>query len=280
MPCEVRRVAAHGEAEVQRVACTARTITEATSMFSEGIYGAFTTWHGLRVICLSKHLDRLEDSARRVGFQLELDRKLFIGELGEAIRDTGFGEVKLRVGASPGDRFLTVLMEPFPGPPLSERATGVVCATVRHTARANPLAKQTGWLTTRKAFAKLANAYEYLLVDEHNQILEGSSSNFFAIVEEGAERQPAIRTAGKGVLPGISRSIVLDAAAPLPVHPESVLIGDLSRIGEAFLTSASRGIVPIVQIDRVTIGNGQPGPLTRELTRRYETLAADLEEQL
>ena len=41
---------------------------------------------------------------------------------------------------------------------------------------------------------------------------------------------------------------------------------------EAFLTSASRGVLPVVRVDQVQIGNGRPGPVTRELRRRFDEL--------
>jgi branched-chain amino acid aminotransferase len=264
---------------VERAECPWDTLSDANAVLPRGgIYGAFSTVHEFRVVCLTKHLDRLEDSARRIGFHLDLDRDLVVRELGTIVRDSGFGEVKLRIGTAPGMDHLVVVLEPSPGPLVAEREHGVTCATVRHTARNNPQAKQTGWLTTRGSFSKglTTGVFEYLLVDKHDRILEGSSSNFYAV-----SAIPDLRTAGEDVLVGIARSIVLEVTpAVLPVRLTPVSLAELPAMKETFLTSATRGIIPIVTIDATAVGDGTPGPVTRELMGRYDARASELEEQL
>ena len=82
------------------------------------------------------------------------------------------------------------------------------------------------------------------------------------------------------VLPGISRQIVLEISQPiLPYVIKPPNITELELLQEAFITSASRGIVPVVEIDLFRLGNGTPGPLTRRLRAAYEEwVAAHLEE--
>jgi branched-subunit amino acid aminotransferase/4-amino-4-deoxychorismate lyase len=65
------------------------------------------------------------------------------------------------------------------------------------------------------------------------------------------------------------------AVAPdvLPVHEAAPNLADLPRFQEAFLTSSSRGVIPIVRIDDQIIGDGHPGPLTRTLSGRYDAWA-------
>ena len=110
--------------------------------------------------------------------------------------------------------------------------------------------------------------YEGLLTDPEGRLLEGLSSNFYAI------RDGALYTAPNGILEGISRRIVMTVAPDvLPVHEEPVALADLPALQEAFLTSSSRGIVPIVAINGERIGDGHPGPMTRALTRRYDAWA-------
>ena len=70
---------------------------------------------------------------------------------------------------------------------------------------------------------------------------------------------------------GIARAIVLDIAPEvLPISLETVHKKELSQLQETFLTSSSRGIVPIIQIDDVTIGTGVPGETTNHLREVYE----------
>jgi len=77
------------------------------------------------------------------------------------------------------------------------------------------------------------------------------------------------------VLLGVTRSLVLEVAAGmLPIVPVAVHVADLPRVRECFVTSVSREILPVVQIDDRLIGDGAPGPITRELMRRFEALVA------
>ena len=74
---------------------------------------------------------------------------------------------------------------------------------------------------------------------------------------------------------GVARSIVLDACAqepPLPLDNEPANKQDLPILNEAMLSSVSRGVVPIVGIDGVQVGDGVPGPLFSELHRRYQVI--------
>ena len=85
-----------------------------------------------------------------------------------------------------------------------------------------------------------------------------------------AVKEGVLHTAGEGVLEGITRSIVLEEAAQiLPIRLEPVRLADLPSLSEAFITSASREVVPVVSVDGVPIGRGQPGPIARDLLDRY-----------
>ena len=281
MSCRVWRVARTGSAiRVDPVACDAEGIGDATPCLPpHGIYAGFATIHGLRVVCLSKHLDRLYDSARRVGFEFDIDRILVGHEIAEAIRRSGFTEAKMRVAAAPGDDCLTIAMEPYSGYPAEQRMHGVACATVGHTARSNPLAKQTGWLSTRESFARSTthDVFEYLLLDDDEHVLEGSSSSFFAVTGQ----PQALRTAGDQVLAGIARSIVLEVApAVIDIDLTPVTKVELPEVGEAFITSATRGVIPVVQIDGAFVGDGAPGTVTREIMGLFDRRAIQLEEPL
>ncbi len=102
------------------------------------------------------------------------------------------------------------------------------------------------------------------MVDAHGQILEGISSNFYAVLKG------VLRTAGEGVLEGITRHIVLqEAAEVIPIDYRPVRVSDLTEVGEAFITSSSREVMPVIQIDDQIIGAGQPGPITQTLLEKY-----------
>ncbi len=98
-------------------------------------------------------------------------------------------------------------------------------------------------------------------------MLEGLSSNFFAL------RDGALRTEDKRVLLGVTRSLVVEVAqAVVPVVTLAPMQRDLHRFAECFLTSVSRGVLPVAHIDGCGIGAGRPGPVTLELMARFESL--------
>jgi branched-chain amino acid aminotransferase len=171
---------------------------------------------------------------------------------------------------------LILSIEPFKPPAPEVYAAGVRCQTAPGNARSNPAAKTTDWMHDRHAveIALAPGVYEALLLSSTGDILEGTGSNFYAIWHGD------LYSAGKGVLPGIAQQIVYEIAPDvLPLHLEAVNVVDIPRLDEAFLTSSSRGILPIVVIDGITIGSGKPGAETLALRQSYATwVNAHLEE--
>jgi branched-subunit amino acid aminotransferase/4-amino-4-deoxychorismate lyase len=103
-------------------------------------------------------------------------------------------------------------------------------------------------------------------VDEDGRILEGLTSNFFAL------KGGVLWTNEGSVLSGITRSLVIDVAAEsgLKINLESVTTSEILQIEEAFITSSSRAILPVVQIDDFVIGDGKPGQVTCKLMHLLE----------
>jgi branched-chain amino acid aminotransferase len=160
---------------------------------------------------------------------------------------------------------ILISVEPFEVYPAEFYQRGVRCATTR-LSRHTPLAKSPNFIAvSRESKAALdPGLHELLMVDAQGQILEGISSNFYAVLKG------VLRTAGEGVLEGITRHIVLQAAAdviPIDYHP--VRVSDLMLVSEAFITSSSREVMPVIQIDEHIIGAGQPGPITQALLEQY-----------
>jgi branched-chain amino acid aminotransferase len=80
-----------------------------------------------------------------------------------------------------------------------------------------------------------------------------------------------------GILAGITREVVLELAARLglPAREQPLRLDDLLSADEAFLTSTTREIVPIREVDETVVGTGRPGPLTRRLMEAFRAYAPD-----
>jgi branched-chain amino acid aminotransferase len=103
-----------------------------------------------------------------------------------------------------------------------------------------------------------------ILRDADNHLLEGTSSNFYAVLRD------TLYTAHEGVLGGTARQIVYEVApSVLPLVRRSVSITDLEALQEAFISSSSRGVVPVVEIDGHRLGDGTPGRYTRQIMAAY-----------
>ncbi|MGD1933237.1 MAG: D-amino-acid transaminase [Candidatus Phaeomarinobacter sp.] len=119
----------------------------------------------------------------------------------------------------------------------------------------NVLAKQT---------ARDAGAYEAWLVDDAGAVTEGASTNAWIVSRNGTI---VTRPLSHDILPGISRSIILDAARGLQMKVEerAFTVQEAKAAPEAFLSSSSAILLPVVGIDGTMIGEGKPGPVTLRL---------------
>lgn len=245
------------------------TLDEVSNQLPDGAYTTLRTLGGDRFLHLGAHLDRLVDSASILGRSMKLD----VGRLRQALADVltqmDFPESRVRITTPLNNGESTqayISVEPFEGVDPEFYETGVRTITML-IARATPRAKATGFIRpSRKLKAGLPHeVYEVLMVTGDGQILEGFTSNFFAFIDG------KLLTAGEGVLEGITRAIILDLAETLfPVEQRAPRVTEIPRFEEAFITSSSRGVLPVVVINEEVIGDGRPGRLTQRLSQRYD----------
>lgn len=243
------------------------TLAEAVAFEPDGIYTVASTFDHDRVLLLDAHLDRMEESARLEGITLHLNREALRAALRTLIEQAGYPNSRFRITISRQDPTQIVLsVEPFAGVPMQVRQQGVAVATVP-ISRRNPRAKTNDWLEKRETIkSRIPDAYEGIIVNAKGELLEGMGSNFYAF------RNGVLYTASDGlVLSGISRKIVQQVApAVVPVVYQPICLPELATLDEAFLTSSSRGVVPIVRIDDILIGTGEVGPLTQQIQAAYD----------
>jgi branched-chain amino acid aminotransferase len=124
-----------------------------------------------------------------------------------------------------------------------------------------------------KRVARAAGFDEALILNERGILTEGSSSNIF-LVDKKVLSTPSLEC---GVLPGITRGVVLEMAQSLginlveaEINPEELLNSD-----EAFFTNSIVGIMPLTYIRDKPVGIGKPGVLTKQLMKAYKNLVVD-----
>ena len=240
------------------------TLKEASAALPDGVYTTFRTYEGRRVLRLHQHLGRLLESAALKGTSGTLDLGSVRAAVTGAMDATRFSESRFRVTFAPPRLFLSV--EPFAPLPSRLYDEGALCVTVP-VRRENPHAKDTRFIATASAaYGSLpAGIEEGLMRADDGSVLEGLSSNFFA-VKSGRLWTEEVR-----VLEGVTRALVLEVAAlVLPVERTSLRLED--GLDECFITSVSREVMPVVSIDGHRMGAGRPGPATRDIARRFRTL--------
>jgi branched-chain amino acid aminotransferase len=232
----------------------------------EGVYTTLRTYQGDRVLRLAAHVHRLNESAALRELEGQVDERRIRRAIALALLETGYDESRLRLTFAPPRLFVGI--EAYIPLPAALYREGVACSTVP-LQRRNPHAKDTRF-ASEAASAHQAlpqGVHEGLLLAPDGALLEGLSSNLFALVDG------VLRTEEARALLGVTRSLVVEVAqAVVAIGGRAPLLREVPRFAECFLTSVSRGILPVVSIDGRAIGEGRPGPLTRELTMRFESL--------
>lgn len=276
MPTFIRKLTSQG---LQSVNYSAETLNGAAQYEpSDGIYTVTNTYDTTKVLKFDAHLDRMEDSARRASLPLKLDRRRLRSSLRKMIEEAKFGDVRFRITVLRTELEAFILtLEPYMPPADTLLEQGVRVVTAANSARNNPSAKTTDWMHDRKRLSETMplGIYDTILLDSAGNMLEGLAANFYAILDS------ELRTAGSGVLPGIAQQIVFEVTLGL-LHIVKVApnIADLPRIAEAFITSSSRGVIPVIEIDGQKLGDGTPGYWTRRIREAYTAWARENIEEL
>lgn len=133
--------------------------------------------------------------------------------------------------------------------------------------RTHPEVKTVSYLasTLARRRAAAAGADEALLTDDDGTVAEGAGSNVFAVVDGH------LVTPDAGVLPGVTRDVVLDVAEAVghPVVRRDLTRDELLGASEAFVTASTREVVPLVRVDDQPIGDGSPGSVTTAVLAAY-----------
>src|SRR6185295_11259842 len=145
-----------------------------------------------------------------------------------------------------------------------------------HPGTVNPLIKSNNLLNNALAMqdASRRGGFEGVMRNYRGEIAECTQSNIF-IVKNGAALTPPLDA---GLLPGITREFVFEIGAGRNILVREAILKDDDLLGadEAFLTSTTREIVPIVSVGDRRIGSGTPGAVTRALMEGFHRKALEL----
>ncbi|HET9914612.1 MAG TPA: aminotransferase class IV [Anaerolineales bacterium] len=280
-----------------------------TRQLPEGYYSTFRTFDRCtRVLGFADHLRRLYDPVPTPEVSVSTLRRQLLALLEHYRPDEG--RVRL-IMTKQGQIYIAIEPLKLLSRDVYKRGVRVETAEMH---RESPLLKSTAFIgisTEERKHIAQEGVFEALLVKD-GEILEGMTSNFFYVqyaraeqnepkanVDEArahlpraqvpgasalrsAQREAVLYTAQDGVLLGITRQIIIEIAQNnrLEVKYQPLKRDQLAAAQEAFITSSSRGIVPVIQIDDVTIGQGIPGPITKKLSAIYDVYVTKKAEKI
>lgn len=248
-----------------------------------GFRRGFTAFDYLRVIAsrplfLEDHLDRFWRSCGLLGLALPLERSALRRHLHEVIERNELGDAGMQLFLSGGiaaDGFtpetpnlaIYVTDPPRPDPELYHTGARLIGHLHR---REFPEAKTTNYQMAVRQVPRMRQAGAIDVLYHHDGLaLETSRSNLFLV--DGAGR---LATPGKGILAGVTRTNVLRAVADhREVAERDLPLTELWSAAELFITSTTKGVLPITAIDDRPIGSGMPGAVTREVAELFRRFA-------
>jgi D-alanine transaminase len=269
----------HGQAKV--------AVEDRGYQFADGVYEVCEV-RGGHLIDEARHMARLDRSLR----ELRIARPMSPSSLGIVLRETiqrnrvRDGIVYLQVTRGTARR-------DFPFPAEGTRPSLVVTARNSDPANLGRIAGEGVSVITvpdirwrrvdiksvallpnvlAKQAAREQGAREAWLVDTQGRVTEGSSSNAWIVNRDG---KLITHPLGQDILPGITRSVVIDMikAQGLPFEERTFTVEEAYQAREAFITSASQTVLPVVRIDGRPVGNGAPGLIATALRRDYHRYA-------
>ncbi len=252
-------------------------------LMGDGVYEV-TSVLDARLVDFDGHLARLQRSCEALSLVNPYDRERWLAIHREAVARNGLtdGMVYLQITrGSSGDRdFLwpdpsqcppTVVLFTQSKPGLAESPAGragikVISLDDLRWGRRDIKSVQLLYACWAKTLARQAGCADAWLVED-GLVTEGASSNTYLV----KDRRIITRQLSRAILHGITRSAVLRLAreAALEVEQRGFSIAEAQAADEAFITSASMFVTPVIEIDGVHVGTGHPGPVVARLREIY-----------
>lgn len=241
-----------------------------------GVFDFLITYNR-RPFYLDAHVSRLENSAKEINLILKHSHDEIADIVVQTLKkNPHHEESNIRIvytgGISPdgvtpqGNGILMVMVTPKYQLPDWWYADGAKVVTV-DMERFIPESKSTNYLSAVFAqnMAKKDGGIEAIYKDRENRLLEGTTTNFFCFKGNTLITPPDV------ILPGITRSVVLELLKDTyNIQLRHIKADELPEMDEVFITASNKEIVPVIQVDDLVIGDGNPGEKTRSLLQTWK----------
>ncbi len=241
-----------------------------------GVFDYLRTYRG-RPFHLWDHLQRLNYSATQIGLHLPHSLHEIQNIIETLLQTNNYPESSIKImitgGQSPdqlipeGVGSLYILVYPFQPLTPEHHAQGIKTITTPLN-RSIPTSKTLQYIPAIMALRKgrTEQAKEALYLNAAKEILEATTSNFFAFTKQGT----LVTAASEEILFGITREVVLKLAKDhFPIEPRPLAYDEIKDLSEAFITSSNKEILPVTQIDHLNIAHSFPGKQTQFLMNLF-----------
>ena len=253
---------------------------DAGFLYGAGLFETMRCHNGI-VFSLKDHLDRLCFSAAKLAIPMTQDREALADAIHQVLQANGLTEARIRLTLSTGpvsqedDAPPSTLLvsaaslEPYPEDYYRSGVQTVLCP-IRQNAT-DPLVghKTTSYFARMSALkeAHRKNAAEAIWFTTEGRLAEGCVSNCF-LVKDGKLMTPPIETP---ILPGVSRKNVCNIAIRdgIDLVEKDLSIDDLLGADEVFLTNIIMKVLPVIGIEKHTVGTGKVGPVTEQVKTAF-----------
>jgi branched-chain amino acid aminotransferase len=240
-------------------------------------YSAFESLrtYDRRPFHMDEHLTRLYRSLEALDLEVPFTRELVANTIHTIIERNSYKHASIRIlvtggvsddGIYPsGQATLAVLITELGERDIQLFERGIRVITTR-LQRNIPEAKTSSYAAAIHALKEAAQrgAADALYVNGRDEVLEGTRSNFFIFLGD------TLVTPQTGVLQGVTRNVVLEIASHhFKIEERPISLSELALADEAFVTSSSKEITPVIQVDDQVIGNGEVGSRTYKLEQLF-----------
>jgi len=261
-------------------------------VYGEGVYETMRTYNRMPFL-YDRHMRRLRQSSERIALDVPFDDATMLswidqtiaaaGQLEEAyvrvLHTRGVGDLTYDLKSTPAPTTV-IIVKPFEAYAPRVYNDGIRIALVdmlrNHPRSVNPIIKSNNLMNNALAMqaAYRSGAEEALMCNYRGELTECSQSNFF-LVRGGAALTPK---SDAGLLEGVTRAFLFELGKELgiDVREERLMPEDLETADEMFITSTTRELSPVVNVDGKAVGTGKPGPITKKLTALYQQRAREL----
>jgi D-alanine transaminase len=255
--------------------------------FADGVYEVCEV-RGGRLVDERRHMARLDRSLNELRIAHPMSSRALAVVMRETVRRNRVVNGIVYLQITRGE-----MRRDFPFPPQGTRPSVVVTSRSHNPAKLEKQASEGIAVVTvpdirwqrvdiksvallpnvlAKQAAREQGAREAWLVDAQGRVTEGASSNAWIVTRDGTLVTRPLQT---GILPGITRSVVIDLIARegLGFEERPFTVEEAYAAREAFVTSASQLVMPVISINGRPVGNGAPGLVASALRRDYHSQA-------